>query len=273
MSVAYHTVVQAMEGQAGCDPVRRFALAVTHALDGHAAYSRYYLAGEKRQRSGSGTAWMERTLRDWMATDVNPIENTCRVVRTEGQIVRASNTYNQRVNLGVKTLLGDFSGPLSLAQRRSATPTFPRDLAICRDMTLMKMELLCAEVRGRTRVEAGFQVLTLRNVLRYLGLEASPYGQILAVIEERPLAQAAEIARCLGVRQRTLERRAREGGLTVDAIRQAARLVRATQRLNEATPLTRIAAEEGYADLAHMTREFRRACGVPPSLIRKVVFL
>jgi AraC-like DNA-binding protein len=90
-----------------------------------------------------------------------------------------------------------------------------------------------------------------------------------------------ELARRLGCSRRHLARRfAEDVGATP---KQAARLIRfeaARRRVQAAAgadrlvaagadraPLARIAAECGYADQAHMAREFRELAGAPPTAV------
>lgn len=40
-------------------------------------------------------------------------------------------------------------------------------------------------------------------------------------------------------------------------------------RCDEAAPLAAIAAEVGFADQAHMTREFRAMCGYTPGMLHR----
>lgn len=71
--------------------------------------------------------------------------------------------------------------------------------------------------------------------------------------------------------QRSLERKLRAEGLTAEALRQAVRMVRATDRLGSDDSLTTIAIEEGFSDLSHMTRSFKTSAGMQPSLLRRLL--
>lgn len=50
--------------------------------------------------------------------------------------------------------------------------------------------------------------------------------------------------------------------------RNLARARRAASRVDDGTPLADVAADQGFADQAHMTREFRRWFGAPPTRFR-----
>ena len=85
-----------------------------------------------------------------------------------------------------------------------------------------------------------------------------------------PLAQKR-----LGMSERSLERllsaHTRRGPLWWRNLARARRCARA---LASAAPLAHLAAEHGYADQAHMTRDLRRWFGAPPSRLRAMpVFL
>lgn len=54
----------------------------------------------------------------------------------------------------------------------------------------------------------------------------------------------AELARKLGCHQRSLERKLKAEGLTAESLRQAVRMIRATDRLGSSDSLTTIAIEE-----------------------------
>ena len=92
------------------------------------------------------------------------------------------------------------------------------------------------------------------------------------VFEAMGHVAVGEVARRLGCHQRTLERRLRQQGLTAEALRLASRLINATRRLGSEESLTTIAIDEGFSDLSHMTRAFRRSCGMAPSLCRSLIW-
>jgi AraC-like DNA-binding protein len=76
------------------------------------------------------------------------------------------------------------------------------------------------------------------------------------------------VARGLGVTLRTLERRLRDAtGLSPRALRGVIRFRSAFRRLDGMPPgsWARVAVECGYFDQAHLTRDFRRFAGAPPS--------
>ncbi|MCC4245446.1 AraC family transcriptional regulator [Stappia indica] len=85
-----------------------------------------------------------------------------------------------------------------------------------------------------------------------------------------PGESLASVARGLGVSPRSLQRRLRDRHLPPpDHWRLLGRARRAAGRLFGADPLAEIAAECGFADQAHMTREFVRWFGTSPERLRR----
>lgn len=81
--------------------------------------------------------------------------------------------------------------------------------------------------------------------------------------------EVRDVARCVGVHPVTLARRYRRhfGHSPGDAIRRA-RINRAISALTRGTRLTDLAAQAGYADQSHLTREFGAAYGLSPARFR-----
>lgn len=85
-----------------------------------------------------------------------------------------------------------------------------------------------------------------------------------------PGESLASVARGLGLSPRSLQRRFREQGLPPpDQWRLLGRARRAAGQLAGAAPLAEIAAECGFADQAHMTRELARWFGASPERLRR----
>lgn len=119
----------------------------------------------------------------------------------------------------------------------------------------------------------------LLNAFRAFGGGESK-GQLVAQLEEyvhldNNLADALEglanarqmreTARHLGVSERTLERLVKKAtGQTPMFWKSLARARQAARQLDPGQPLAELAADSGYADQAHMTREFRKWFGVTP---------
>lgn len=85
-----------------------------------------------------------------------------------------------------------------------------------------------------------------------------------------PGASVASVVRGLGVSARTAQRRFRELGLIApEQWRLLGRARRAAAALTTPAPLAEIADACGYADQAHLTRDFSRWFGFPPGRARK----
>ncbi|WP_291843558.1 helix-turn-helix domain-containing protein [Maricaulis sp.] len=75
----------------------------------------------------------------------------------------------------------------------------------------------------------------------------------------------ADLARLAGTSERTVGRRfERACGLTANDMVRIFRFHRAREAIKAGLPLTEVAADAGYADQAHMTRDFRRFAGITP---------
>jgi AraC-like DNA-binding protein len=110
-----------------------------------------------------------------------------------------------------------------------------------------------------------------------LGTEPSEHGmlanQAVELVEGDPtLTRVSAVAARLHVSERTLQRAVRRcTGFTPAEVVRRRRLQEATDRLRrgEAADLAEVAQEAGYADHAHMTRDFREALEEPPSQFRR----
>jgi len=83
------------------------------------------------------------------------------------------------------------------------------------------------------------------------------------------------VARQLAVSPRSLQRRLAAAGTSLRALTRAARIARAGDALLRPGPadpsLTTVAQACGFADSAHLSREFRRLVGMPPSTFRRSI--
>jgi len=239
--IAYHSAVHALEGQAGWTPERRFASAVLHAIDGHLPYARFVAAGIARQEEGISHAAVERRVRACLATDVNP-------------------------------LIGLFGGLHQAGSLRAAFHTYQ---SACGGLPAMPLPSLC-----RTSIDAWLSAMlegrvapqrSVTALATLLGLEDSAAADVARVFEREGSMPVAEVAARLGCQRRTLERQLQRMGVSAEAIRQACRLAQAALQLGDSVSLTRIAIHAGYADTPHMARAFRRAAGLPPSALRRML--
>ncbi len=268
--LAYHVVVRALEAEAGWTPAARFACSVAHTLDGHLPYARYQAVGLARRREGSSEATVERMVHEWLATDVNPATQIIGHLPSAEAAVWALNAYTESARLGVRTRLAltldEAAAAPRLAVRRERAAAGD-DPELCRAGVLTLMEILIGQ-SAHTPAQPG-AARGLSSIARLLGVEHSAAAHAVEVFEHEGHVAVARVAELLGCSQRTLERRLRQEGVTAEALRRATRVIRATGRLRSQESLTDIAADAGYADLAHMSREFRSSCGMSPSLLRR----
>jgi AraC-like DNA-binding protein len=239
--VAYHSVVHALEAAPGWTPERRFAFAVKHAIDGHLPYERLVAAGQARARQGASDAVIARRVRDFLTTDVNPLRVFLAGLHQPASVIAAYRAYCE-------------------ACGAAAAPQAPPPCRSAMDA------LLAAALR---RQSAPLQSLTA--VARRLGLDGSAAADVAQVFEMEGSIRVALVAGRLGCQRRTLERQLQRMATSAEAIRQACRLVQSTLLLGHGGNLTQIAVQAGYADTAHMTRAFRAAVRMTPSMMRRLL--
>src|SRR5471030_2609383 len=98
--------------------------------------------------------------------------------------------------------------------------------------------------------------------------ERSAAAEAIWIFEREGGMPVESLAGRLGCKKRTLERELQAVGLTAGKLRLAGMVVGASKQLQGAASLTQIAADQGFSDLAHMTRVFKASCGMSPSALR-----
>jgi AraC-like DNA-binding protein len=265
---AYHAVVHALEAKAGWSSKRRFASSVRHAIHGHLAYSRYHAAGRARLREGIGESEIERLVKDFLVTDINPAVSFIASLWNPATALGSFNAYNASANLGVRTSVSaDQVGrrgeaPVA-ASRAMLVPV--DDPAPCRTATLSVMGQMLDHVASGGRCL--YRAPTLSHLAEFLGRGHSAAADVARALEEDWLAPLSELPARVGCQRRTLERRLREEELSAGALRQASRMMRATAGLFSGDSATQIAFDCGFSDAAHMSRAFQQSCGMPPSML------
>jgi len=127
---------------------------------------------------------------------------------------------------------------------------------------------------GDARIEAALQVLRdclLPALAAVDPLAAEVNAAVFAAAEDRELLRAERWAARLGLSLRSWQRVLRETvGVSPKWILSRYRLQDALHRLQggEAEDLAELAADYGYADAAHFSRDYRRMLGLAPSGIR-----
>ena len=114
--------------------------------------------------------------------------------------------------------------------------------------------------------------LLLEALIASAVMEASPDPLVLAAARRLgfPGSRVDELARGLGISERQLRRRFHHavgyGPKTLDRVLRFRRLVSRAQAVSDGeVDLARLAADLGYADQAHMTRDCVRLTGMPPT--------
>lgn len=124
-------------------------------------------------------------------------------------------------------------------------------------------DTLLRAVRGRETRDADTVLALVEELVRV----DSGLAEALAALAESGSVAAAR--RALGASERGLERRLLAASARAPAWwRGLARARRAAAALHHDIPLAAIAADTGYADQAHMSRDFRRWFGLAPSRLR-----
>ena len=269
--VAYHLVVNALEGRAGWTPMSRFAAVVAHALDGHLPHHRYRSAGRARKRDGASEGQVERAVEEWLAADLNPAIHFMRSMTALPSAFACYNAYNEAVQLGVRTRAAPQAGA-GIAVRRVMRGAF-EDVEPCRMATLAVLNAQMGAIGLNGAAGRAPKPKSLSGVAELLGVAGSAAADAALAFESEGHISVGELAARLGCHPRTLQRRLREEGLTAEGLRLAWRMVAATDRLWSAASLTEIAFEMGFSDLAHMTRAFRSSCGMAPSQLRRLALM
>jgi len=274
--LAYHLVVRAMEARAGVTPAQQLVAALQSVVHGHLDYNRYVAAGEHRARQGAGAESVARDLRELFQTDLNPAVRGACGLSSPSAVAFAYNSYNQSAHIAVKTEIslkpgtgaGDHGSGVST--RRTLVQSTV-DLALCRTATLLVFDELQSQAVSHRSAQHRPGMKRVADVAAILGVEGSPVAQLAALFETQGFMPIGDAARALGCHQRTLERQLKREGTTAEGIRMATRILRAHQRFTGTENLTTIAHDEGFSDLAHMTRSFRASCGMTPTLLRRVL--
>jgi len=123
-----------------------------------------------------------------------------------------------------------------------------------------------AELERRLQDGAGLE--RLEAFLRRRAADAPPVdprvARVARALRREPSTKVGALAADLGVSRQYLRRLVRAHvGVTPKVLARIARLERVVPHLGG--PLARAAADAGYADQAHLSREFRALVGVSPS--------
>lgn len=247
-----------------------------------AAYKRALLAASAER---FGARFLERLGRE-VASDYrgHPFMSALVAARTPQQLL----VRWQRLEVlahsenRVKLLAVEGEGVRLLRARASGgAPTFEEDTLVVGILAGLLESLGALNVRVRPERVGGVAdgrgwALRWRGWRRHPGPRAvEPWGSssdfaraaFTLLLEDTGLSLAT-LARRLAVSRRTLQRRLLDGGTSFRALARTARVALAGASLHEhasSPSLTSVAHACGFADSAHLSREFRSLVGVQPS--------
>jgi AraC-like DNA-binding protein len=145
-----------------------------------------------------------------------------------------------------------------------------------RDLRVEVVELdgaIAERLRGDLDVRTAFARLTEAAVR--LAAQSPPDGAVSAAARTLadPRTRVEKLAGDLGFSERQLRRRFDTAvGYGPKTLQRTLRFQRALQLLDADEDLARVAAEAGYADQAHFSRDVRRLAGASPSALRRERF-
>jgi AraC-like DNA-binding protein len=125
---------------------------------------------------------------------------------------------------------------------------------------------------GNPGVADGWHILegwSLENIPRWRELDPVVRAALRHIVLTNGSARVSEVADAVGIGLRQLQRRfAKTTGLTIKAYSRVRRLRSALARqLAVDEPISKTAAERGYADHAHLAREFAELTGMAPTSV------
>ncbi|MRW84575.1 helix-turn-helix domain-containing protein [Pseudoduganella sp. FT26W] len=288
------SLVFAIEFEARWTAESRFASSVLSAIAGQLPFHRYFGAGRRARTLGVGADAVERAAHEATSLTFHPVDGFLLGLEDPRAVVERMNASNardlgrewdrQRDRLFAEYVDGGEASPLAdrppfwsissgggpdgfrLHACRVSPDGFD-DPKICQIASLATIHYAveyaqrraCGQVRGDR---------TLSGIACALGVERSAAAEAAWVLERERRIPVDVLAARLGCRKRTLERELQAVGLTAGKLRLAQMVVGATNQLHSGASLTQIAADQEFADLAHMTRVFKSSCGMSPSALR-----
>jgi len=269
--LSFHIAPRALDLEREFSPKILFTDAVRHVIDGHVGAEPYYRISTKSAARSLKASTLEQRMRELFALDLNPLICMTRQLNSELALFKAWNIYQQHVSLSVRTIIHEQSNELFTIQRRQVSydidPPAARDAALCA-IDILKNAARCK--REQTQEDNRQETRTLSEIAALLGLQRTVVFEAALCFEEIRGLNVSGLCRAMGFHRRTLERHFKEVGVTALELKMACALTGATNSLWGRTPLAEIAVEHGFSDQAHMTRAFRHACGLPPSVLRRL---
>lgn len=272
LGLTFHIAPRALNLDRAFSPAYLFADSVRHVIDGHVRADPYYRIATNSAAVALNDSVLERRMRELFALDLNPLICMTRQLGSELALFKAWNTWQEHVSLAVRTVIHGNSNESFKVDRRQVS--YAVDPPAARNAGLCAISILSGVARNNR--ERGYVVddranWGLSRIAAELGLQRTVLFEAARFFEENRGRNVTQLCRALGCNRRTLERHFREFGLTPENVKMASALIGATNSLWGAASLTEIAFEHGFSDHAHMTRAFRHACGMPPSVLRGLV--
>lgn len=274
--MAYHVSTRVLERMAGQPDRSLLASCVHHIGAADTSVSRHLQVGLSVASSALPAGVLERHIRELFALDLNPIAQMARRVRSMPAAVRAWNAVHNKSAYHVRWLIPSQGSDARRLAPRLVNPSLPNPVP-CREVALGLLDVAMDMVASSARRPAAQVIqpgLSVSGLAQVLGQEGRLIQEASLFFESQPGGSVEELSRALGCSRRTLERQFREECLTAIELKRACALAGATRDLlwGQAS-LTEIAVNHGYADLAHMSKEIRRATGgLPPQLLRRLAW-
>lgn len=267
--LAFHIAARALNLDRAFSPRHLFADSVRHVIDGHVAADRYYQISTHKSAVALNDSALERRMRELFALDLNPLICMTRRLGSELALFKAWNTYQEHVSLAVRTIIqGNPNASYGVDRRQIA---YAVDPPAARNAGLCAIAILSGTARSnreRGHIASDQTKWRLSRIAAELGLQHTVVFEAALFFEENRGYNVTRLCRALGCKTRTLQRHFKNFGLTPQDMKMASALAGATNSLWGQSSLTEIAFEHGFSDQAHMTRAFRHACGLPPSVLR-----
>jgi len=292
VGVVPSAIVLSVESDAGWMAKSRFAISVLSAIEGELPFHRYLVAGKRAAALGVAAGAIERSAQDWTRATFHPAYGYMLGMDDPRAVVDCMVAYNARdmASAWDQEHVGRFpeysegrgnlrwddvpcwslssaeDGGFRLHANRISPDGFD-DPRACQIASLATIQYAADQAQRRAE-GMHYAPRTLSSVAFDLGAERSVAAEAVVVFEREGGMDIESLAKRLGCKKRTFERELQAVGLTAGKLRLASMVVGATNQLYSGISLTQIAADQGFADLAHMTRVFKASCGMSPSALR-----
>lgn len=280
----------AIKSEAGWTPERRLAMAVHSATGGNTPYVEYFAAGRRAVSRGISMDAIEDATREWMRSVFHPVYTYLLELGDRRAVVAGMVAYNNRdlggewqaesarfaSEFGGAVSSQDYSSPpywqlhlrdsdLQLVANRYCPDGFEDPLA-CQATSLALINYVVDESRLTQGAE---DQRCLSSAAVDLGAERSAIAEVAGLFESDRTMRADAVARRIGVGRRTLERELGAAGVSIGRVRLATMVIGAASQMVSGASLTTIAVDNGFSDLAHMSRTFKAFGGLSPNSLRK----